>query len=453
MENTVINNRYRVLRQIGSGGFGFTFLGEDLGFPHRPKCVIKHLRPQSRDAASLALAGELFQQEAETLYRLGRHPSIPALIAHFCERGEFFLVQEFIEGHTLDREFLGGKRYDQHELIQFLGQILEILSFVHGERVIHRDVKPANIIRRASEGSFALIDFGAVKQVNSAAGERSVAIGSHGYMPVEQMAGNPNFSSDLFALGLVGIEGLSGVKPLDIPKDPATLEFQWTTRAALSPDVREFVSRLVRRDARERFVSAKEALAALNSVAAHTGFFHGRRSTSIPAAPILIQTPVETPPTVIVSPTQRLMRPPIAGTAQVANDAGNRNLTRIVLGFGTVALLFLTLHFAGVGSRQSATVKGRAPAPDAQTQPAAEVSSVDVYNEALEQGREAQAKETVATTRFEWEEIANKYRRAYLLLSSVERDHPRFADAQPLIERFKQESERARQKSQRSPAN
>ena len=455
METSLLNGRYRILRQIGAGGFGFTFLGEDLGFPHHPKCVVKYLRPQARDAASLQLAGGLFQQEAAMLYRLGRHPNIPALIAHFIDRGEFFLVQEFIEGHPLDREFLGGKRYNQLEAIQLLGQILETLSFVHSEKVIHRDVKPANIIRRASDASVALIDFGAVKQVNSTNADQSVAIGSRGYMPVEQLAGMPNFSSDLFALGLVVIEGLTGLKPLEIPKDPNSQEFLWSGRVALAPNVERFITKLVRREARDRFVSAREALAALDPIAAGVGFFNGRRAVSIPVGPV-VDLPLmperrpEIPQTVIVSPQHRIVRPRSLEPSSVAS-AGNNDrgsVAKIALGFGGVAAFFAVLQLINFGARQDHAPQPRRAATESAPTPArAQSPTVDVYREALDQANEASRKETNATTKFEWDEIANKYRRAYLLMSSVEEDHPEYAEARKLVDFYRKESERARSRS------
>jgi serine/threonine protein kinase len=282
MENLTINGRYRILQQIGVGGFGLTYLAEDWHLPTRPKCVVKHLKPQINDEETLRLANRLFQQEAEILYRLGGHPNIPSLIAHFKENGEFYLVQEFIEGHTIDREFAGGRKYNQKELIQLLGQVLEILAFVHSQNVIHRDIKPANLIRRASDGNMFLIDFGAVKQVNNvprgAQGSTfsTITIGSHGYMAMEQMAGNPNFSSDLYALGLVAIQSLTGIKPLELPKNQNTNEFIWTNRAQVSPEVEHFITKLVRYDFRQRFFSANEALKSLNVIASRAGFFQNK---------------------------------------------------------------------------------------------------------------------------------------------------------------------------------
>lgn len=446
MENSVINNRYRVLRQIGAGGFGFTYLAEDLGFAHRPRCVVKLLRPNASDAASLALAYDLFRQEAEVLYRLGRHPNIPALIAHFRDRGQFFLVQELIEGHTLDREFAAGKRYNQLETIQLLGQVLEVLAFVHAENVIHRDVKPANIIRRASDGSIALIDFGAVKQVGPIAAESAEAIGSHGYMPIEQLAGKPAFSSDLFALGLVAVECLTGVRPLDLAKDPSSGEFRWQT-AGVSQGLSGFISRLIRQNARDRFISAKDALAALNSVAVSMGFFNGPRTAEVTPGAFSDARP-EIPATVIVSPQHRLVRPAADAATTPSESEGNAKLARIALGFGALALMFAALHFAGIGSRRAPSAEPRSALTSAEAK-TPDAPSVDVFAEAEDQVREALAKERNASTRFEWEEISRNYRRAYLLFSSVGESHPRYEEARQNIERFKLESERAKERAAR----
>jgi len=279
MENQIINGRYRILQKIGIGGFGQTYIAEDLHLPTKPKVVVKHLKPQANGEEATALANRLFQQEAEILYRLGNHPFIPQLLAHFPENGEFFLVQECIEGLTIAQEFSGGRRYTEKEIIQLLGQTLEILSFVHGQKVIHRDIKPANLIRRRSDGNIFLIDFGAVKQVNAfpqscnSSTFSTLTIGSHGYMPMEQLAGKPNYSSDLYALGLVAVEAVTGIKPTNLKQNQNTGEYIWAHKAGLSPEVEHFIGKLVRFDYRQRFNSANEALASLNFLAKKVGFF------------------------------------------------------------------------------------------------------------------------------------------------------------------------------------
>jgi serine/threonine protein kinase len=475
MENLTINGRYRILQQIGVGGFGLTYLAEDLQLPMRPKSVVKHLRPQITDTETLNLANRLFQQEAEILYRLGGHPNIPSLIAHFKERGEFFLVQEFIEGHTIDREFLGGKKYNQKEIIQFLGQTLEILSFVHTQKVIHRDIKPANLIRRNSDGNIFLIDFGAVKQVNAAAPRSpnsnetfsTITIGSHGYMPMEQMAGNPNFSSDLYALGLVAIEALTGIKPLDLPKNQTTDEFVWAHKTQLSPDLERFISKFVRLDFRQRYVSASEALAALNSIAASSGFFQSRPQVSATVAtiqPIVsnqnfqpnalpMNNPSFVPPTIIV-PAQGfpVNNAPRAFQNASANQPKKSSGTAIVLsvvgifffiGFLFVAGKVLNFRWSSLDLAEENPQRQNSRRTEVKS---SNVSTLSLYNEALKQAQEAAEIEKKATTKFEWEQIGNKYKRASALLASIDSANPDFKAAQERIDEFKQKSESAFEK-------
>jgi len=473
MENLTINGRYRILQQIGVGGFGLTYLAEDLQLPTRPKSVVKHLRPQITDAETLNLANRLFQQEAEILYRLGGHPNIPSLIAHFKERGEFFLVQEFIEGHTIDREFLGGKKYNQKEIIQFLGQTLEILSFVHSQKVIHRDIKPANLIRRNSDGNIFLIDFGAVKQVNAAAPRTpgsnatfsTITIGSHGYMPMEQMAGNPNFSSDLYALGLVAIEALTGIKPLDLPKNQTTNEFVWAHKTQLSPDLERFISKFVRLDFRQRYVSASEALAALNSIAASSGFFQSRPQVSAVATiqPIVskqnfqpnalpLNNPSFVPPTIIV-PAQNFPANNSPRTFQNASASQPKKSSGTAVLLGAVGIFFFIgfLFVAGKvlnfrwSSLNSPDENPRRTSLQKEQKPVSP-ATLSLFDEALKQANEAAEMERKATTRFEWEQIGNKYKRASALLDSIDKASPDFAQAQERISLFKQKSETAYEK-------
>ncbi|MGH2413900.1 MAG: protein kinase domain-containing protein, partial [Microcystaceae cyanobacterium] len=144
-----LNGRYQIISQLGQGGFGKTFLAEDRHLPGFPQCVVKQFKPQETDPDTLQTARRLFNTEAEILYQLGTHPQIPQLFAYFEENQEFYLVQEYIEGHDLEQEIPlvpGAKNED--EVVRILQQILEILAFVHQQKVIHRDVNPHNIIRR-----------------------------------------------------------------------------------------------------------------------------------------------------------------------------------------------------------------------------------------------------------------------------------------------------------------
>ncbi|TVQ06830.1 MAG: tetratricopeptide repeat protein [Leptolyngbya sp. DLM2.Bin27] len=275
MEQTLLGGRYQVIRRLGSGGFSRTFLVTDIHLPNHPQCVIKQLKVQDKDTGTLDMARRLFDTEARVLYQLGNHPQIPALMAHFEEDQEFYLAQEYIEGSRLNRQVEEGKPWSETRVVLLLQEVLEILAFVHRQQVIHRDIKPSNLIRRHRDGKLVLIDFGAVKQVTSSplldaetgATNLTVAIGTHGYMPNEQYAGKPRFSSDVYAVGILGIRALTGLHPQKIAEDPVTSEVAWRQHApTVSSSLAAVIDRMVRYDFRDRYPTAQEALDALQNL-------------------------------------------------------------------------------------------------------------------------------------------------------------------------------------------
>ena len=271
-----LGGRYRVIEHLGAGGFGQTFLAQDVHLPGHPVCVIKQLHPQTQDSESLKTARRLFNTEAEVLYRLGNHPQIPRLLAHFEDRQEFYLAQEYIAGCSLNDVLLEGQPWPQERVIALLQDILHVLAMVHQQNVIHRDIKPSNLLCRDRDRHIVLIDFGAVKQVNtqylnpsSTHTNLTVSIGTQGYMPNEQLAGSPRFSSDIYAVGMVGIQALTGIHPQHLEQDPRTLEFQWRDVSInVDADLANWLDHMVRYDVRDRYPTAAEALAALQRLPA-----------------------------------------------------------------------------------------------------------------------------------------------------------------------------------------
>ncbi len=268
MLGKTLTGRYKIVKQLGGGGFSHTFIAEDGYLPDRPTCVIKQLKPASSQADILKISRELFDNEAKVLYRLGRHECIPSLLAHFEEDEEFFLAQELIEGDVLTQEIKRGECLGEQYTIDFLTDILHTLGFVHRQQVIHRDIKPSNLIRRASDKKIVLIDFGAVKEVStqpiSQLGHTSsLVIGSPGYMPNEQYSGKTMFASDIYAIGVIAIQALTGLLPNQIPEDPITSEFCWRNRAKVTPTLADVIDKMVRFDFRQRYQSANEVLEAL----------------------------------------------------------------------------------------------------------------------------------------------------------------------------------------------
>jgi formylglycine-generating enzyme required for sulfatase activity len=269
--DTILRSRYKIITLLGKGGFGETYLAEDLDIPTnpKPKRVVKLLSPQNRNPQVLQLAKELFDREAEVLYRLGQlSDQIPNLFAHFEEKGEFYLVQEFVDGHDLTTELTPGKQLSEAEVVKLIQEILEVLAVVHQHKIIHRDIKPQNIMRRRQDGKLVLIDFGAVKEIQGMTISQgqitsTVCIGTPGYMPNEQAKGKPNLCSDVYAVGMLGIQALTGISPHQLPEDSSTGEVIWRQWANVGDRVAGVLTNMVRSNHGQRYQTATEALQVL----------------------------------------------------------------------------------------------------------------------------------------------------------------------------------------------
>lgn len=267
MIGKLLDHRYQVIRVLAMGGFGQTYIAQDTRRPGNPICVVKHLKPGT-DPRVFDTAKRLFNSEAETLEKLGNHDQIPRLLAYFDENQEFYLVQEYIEGHTLAEELIPGKRWSESRVIQLLQEVLEILEFVHRQGVIHRDIKPDNIIRRASDHKLVLVDFGAVKQLRTqlvtVGGQPSatVVIGTPGYMPTEQGQGKPRPNSDIYSLGIIAIQALTGLSATELQEDPETGEIIWQQSVTVNYRLAAVLSKMVHYHFKDRYQNATEALQA-----------------------------------------------------------------------------------------------------------------------------------------------------------------------------------------------
>lgn len=276
MRGKLLGGRYQVLQVLAQGGFGQTYIAKDMHRPGNPQCVVKHLQPTTANSRFLHNARRLFQTEAEILEKLGHHDQIPRLLAYFEENQEFYLVQEFIQGQTLTAQLQPGKRWSESQVYQLLQEILVILVFVHSHGAIHRDIKPDNIIRR-SDGKLVLVDFGSVKQAWTqviTAHEQThsifanhlsptIAIGTPGYMPTEQGRGKPQPNSDIYALGMIAIQALTGINPTQLLEESDTGEIVWQHQANVSSAIAKVITKMVRYNFRNRYQTAKEALAAV----------------------------------------------------------------------------------------------------------------------------------------------------------------------------------------------
>ncbi|MDY7015503.1 MAG: serine/threonine-protein kinase, partial [Cyanobacteriota bacterium] len=265
-QNDRFRDRYSILRLLGRGGFGVTFLARDWVLPGQPLCVIKQLCPRVGNLHALETARWRFQREARMLSLLGSHSQIPSLLDYFVVEEEFYLVQEYVRGMTLARLI---RRYGcQSEITvkRWLREMLILLDYVHNDGVIHRDIKPQNIIRCQDDGRLVLIDFGAVKEQLVKVLEMSSKcttthfVGTMGFAPPEQFALRPVYGSDLYALGVTCLYLLTGKAPLDLNGDRALGELQWRDRVQLSKPFGAILDKMLQPSLRKRYDSAAEIL-------------------------------------------------------------------------------------------------------------------------------------------------------------------------------------------------
>ncbi|MEN9518227.1 MAG: hypothetical protein RLZZ381_815 [Cyanobacteriota bacterium] len=275
----IIGGRYEIINLLGNGGFSNTYLARDNQLPTKPFCVIKHFTPKSNNPLILETARNLFNAEAKILYKLrDQSDQIPKLLAHLEEDEEFYLVEEFIEGKDLSHELIPGKQFDEAEVIVLLQETLSILKIIHQQGVIHRDIKPQNLIRRQDSDRIVLIDFGAVKQISIQLNSQmppnqdrdqfntTIIIGTPGYMPTEQQVGKPRFSSDIYALGAIAIQALTGLSPTQLEEDPQTGEILWHGNAQVSPELRIILDKMLSNHFRDRYQSANMVLKDLQTI-------------------------------------------------------------------------------------------------------------------------------------------------------------------------------------------
>ena len=264
-----LKNRYVALSVIGQGGFGKTLLAEDGDKPSKPRCVIKVFAPQGQ--GDLAKASELFHQEADRLDDLGHHDQIPELLAYAEQGNTQYIVQQFIPGLNLKDEVSRQGLWSVEQLRDLFLDLLPVLQFCHDRSVIHRDIKPQNIIRRATDNKLVLVDFGAAKYATSETqlvAYTQTGVGSAEFAAPEQVKRRTTYASDLYSLGVTGLHLLTGASPWDLESEENFGQWQWRSfvqaqGTVLDPKLADFIDRLIAKSLSDRFRSAAEALAVL----------------------------------------------------------------------------------------------------------------------------------------------------------------------------------------------
>jgi serine/threonine protein kinase len=274
MIGKVLQSRYQIVQNLGSGVFGQTYIAVDIEQPHNPKCVVKLIKVTSNQPSYLETLRLRFLTETETLRLLGHHNQIPELVTCFEENERFYLVQEFIEGHALSAELpmhRSGNAWSEREVVKFLEDVLGILQFIHAQGVIHCDIKPENLIRRACDGKLVLIDFGSIQPIDFGTDSilpiYRIPVTSLGYIPPEQFISQTQPNSDIYALGMIAIQAITGLTPLQLKVDPHTNNIFWrTSHTQVSDYLAAVLSKMICYDFKGRFQSATEVLQVLKQM-------------------------------------------------------------------------------------------------------------------------------------------------------------------------------------------
>jgi serine/threonine protein kinase len=264
-----LRDRYQIIRPLGGGGFGRTFLAED-----RDKlnelCVVKQLVPQLQGTSAQNKATQLFEQEAKRLQQLGEHPQIPALYAYFKQDDYLYLVQQLIVGESL-RQQLDQGAFNEQQIWELLADLLPVLQFIHDRQVIHRDIKPDNIMRRQSDRRLILIDFGVSKQFTTS--DRTTlgtSIGSFGYASSEQMnEGDAYPASDLYSLGVTCFHLLTQISPSRLWTEYGyswVKQWQQHLNVQISPELTAVLNKLLQKDIQQRYQNVEQVLQDLRAI-------------------------------------------------------------------------------------------------------------------------------------------------------------------------------------------
>jgi len=278
---SLLHNRYRILKLLGEGGLSRTFLAVDetvesaglqpnqwlaTNSSSSALRVVKQLFLPNSSFEYQERAIDLFHREALRLAELGDHPQIPMVLDSFEQEGQHYLVQEWVDGRNLEQELTEEGAFSESQICQLLSDILSVLQFIHDHQIVHRDIKPTNIIRRHQTGLLTLVDFDAAKSIDNVTWDKTEAlVGSAEYTAPEQMSGKAIFASDLYSLGVTCIHLLTQMSPFDLFDSH---ENDWIWRdylpAPISHSLGQVLDRLLQPAIQHRYTSAMSVLQDLN---------------------------------------------------------------------------------------------------------------------------------------------------------------------------------------------
>lgn len=272
---SLVKGQYSIQQILGQGGFGRTYLTHDTLAFDQP-CVLKEFAPNSTNTWVIEKSQDLFKREARVLHQLN-HPQIPKFKAWFEDQGRLFVVQEYVDGKTygvlLDDRTQQNQRFSEAEVVEWLRNLLPVLSYIHEREIIHRDIAPDNLMLPTDQSKPVLIDFGGVKQriaqlQSNAASNRGVSapltiLTKEGFSAPELLKGQCFPSSDLYSSAVTAINLLTGKHPNDL-FDNHAFQWRWRYHAEVSDFIADILDKMLATAPQDRYQSASEVLQALD---------------------------------------------------------------------------------------------------------------------------------------------------------------------------------------------
>ncbi|PZV10423.1 MAG: serine/threonine protein kinase [Leptolyngbya sp.] len=260
--------QYQVLRILGRGGMGTTYLvwnptglSKASGMPEGKLQVLKEM---NADVARIPKAQELFVREANTLKSLN-HPGIPRYYDFFMEEDKKYLVMELIHGQDLEKRVRKQGAVSTQEAIAWMVQVCEVLTYLHTRPtpMIHRDIKPGNLLVRTLDNQIVVLDFGAVKAFAIAPGTR---IGAEGYSAPEQVQGRPVPQSDLYAIAPTLVFLLTSISPQRFyKKQGKAMRLHLEGEARIPNNLKAVIEKTTAVEVSDRYQTAQELSQALKA--------------------------------------------------------------------------------------------------------------------------------------------------------------------------------------------
>lgn len=304
-QRQLLGGRYKFIKVLGSDPQGHTYLVSDNQQPENSRCVVKRLKLPSKNPRTLKFLLLLLKKKAGSLQKIGKHDQIPQILSFFEENQVFYLVEEFIPGLSLADDLIPGHAWSETQVTQLLQEVLEILVVVHSWGLIHRCLKPSNLIRRQADGSWVLTGFGVFKQIRAeilrSQGPYTNGSdnGAAAYVPDEPVESQKPFHLDLYALGMIGIQALTGLSAVELhglqqSRTPHQPHLPWHHLAQVSPELTAILDKMVHFNAEQRYQLAAEVQQDLQSYQVNLGQNH--LAQIFAEVPVTVLTPADAPP-------------------------------------------------------------------------------------------------------------------------------------------------------------